>query len=60
MFSTKEHWGIDFGINDGGDYFMDNWEIANEGDIMDFPDFDCEKEKNYITYDMIKINSRVK
>lgn len=60
VFSTKDHVAIDFGINDGGEYFIDNWEILNEEGMMDFPDFDYEKEKNYIYYDMFQVNSRAK
>lgn len=60
VFSTKDYFAIDFGINDGGDYFMDNWEILDGEGMMNFPDFDYEKEKNYIFLDMVKINNRVK
>ena len=60
VFSTKDYFSIDFGLNDGGDYFMENWEVLNENGLMNLPDFDYEKEKNYIYASMIEMNSRVK
>lgn len=61
VFSTNKYDGsIDFGIFDGGDYFMENWEVVNEKRLMNLPDFDEEKEKNYIYVDMLEMNSRVK
>ena len=57
-FSTnKFQSGIDFGLNDGGDYFLENWEIDDEERITSLPDFDMDNEKNYIYADMIRLNS---
>lgn len=60
VFSTPSYEGaIDFGLNDGGDYFLECWEIINPTRIMNTPDINFESEKNYIYWDLIKLNSKL-
>lgn len=61
VFSTNIYqFAIDFGLNDCGDYFFENWEVVDEGRLINLPDIDFSRERFYLFYDMIKLNSEIK
>lgn len=60
-FSTNKHKRtIDFGLNDSGDWFLENWEVINQEHILELPDVDFESEKFYLFFEMIELNSQIK
>lgn len=60
VFSTNKHKGaIDFGLYDGGDCFMENWEIVNQERILELPDIDFESENFYLYFEMVELNSKI-
>lgn len=49
-FSNKDHIGVDYGLLGEGEYFFENWEVLNQNRLLNQPDFDYDKEKDYYKY----------
>lgn len=49
-FSNETNIGVDYGLSYDGEYFFENWEVLDQERLLNLPDFDYEKENEYLKY----------